>query len=184
MVAVSAFAEPDGDTANPVMDRRVARRRPAFFRRHPGGTRAAAGVIAALAQAQDVGDQRVALLGAEQEVGHERVLYGEVAVERGRRSARPGGDCPEARRVVGGRALVRFDDVACHAPADGEPASDRGILRGHRKRRQRQGQYHRHCSSHLFHPPHAIALYRIGLGPRPAIAGIVRFVTTIFQPGW
>src|SRR6187549_2041471 len=31
---------------------------------------AAAGVIAALAQAQDVGDQRVALLGAEREVGH------------------------------------------------------------------------------------------------------------------
>jgi len=25
MVAVSAFAEPDGNTANPVMDRRVAR---------------------------------------------------------------------------------------------------------------------------------------------------------------
>jgi hypothetical protein len=88
MVAVSAFAEPDGNTANPVMDRRVARRRPAFFRRHPGGTRAAAGVIAALAQAQDVGDQRIALLGAEREVGHEHVTYGEVAVERPCRRAR------------------------------------------------------------------------------------------------
>ena len=53
---------------------------------------AAAGLIAALAQARDVRDQRVALLGVEQEIGHERVPYGEVAVERVRRRARLGGN--------------------------------------------------------------------------------------------
>jgi len=55
---------------------------PFFFAGIRAGPRQQRGVIAALAQAQDVGDQRVALLGAEREVGHERVTYGEVAVER------------------------------------------------------------------------------------------------------
>src|SRR6188474_2115210 len=76
-----------------------------YHQHRTGDDRGDGGVIAALPQAQDVGDQRVALLGAEREVGHERVPCGEVAVERARRRARPGGDVAKARRVVGGSAL-------------------------------------------------------------------------------
>ena len=106
-------------------------------------------VAAASAEAQDVGNQCVALAAAEREIGHMRVRHGEILAERVRRRARAGGNRREARHASGGcGARFTFDDVAGHAPAFGEFHSDARPLRARRERQQRH--YHRYRSSHLF----------------------------------